>query len=86
VKEQDGQPHVMFNASEIRALLTAKNFMPFAIHTSDGGRYEISKRDMMLVSRDSVSIGVELDNEGIAQRFVRCSSLDITRIEHLRAA
>jgi hypothetical protein len=76
----------MFSASDIRALLTAKNFKPFAIHTIDGGRYEIPNQDMMLVSRDSVSIGAEPDNEGIAERFFRCSILHITRIEDLHAA
>jgi hypothetical protein len=76
----------MFNAAEIRALLTAKDFKPFAIHTSDGARYDIINHDMMLVSKNAVEIGVFPDATGIAERFVRCAILRITRIEELQAA
>ncbi|HEX4121309.1 MAG TPA: hypothetical protein VH619_11880 [Verrucomicrobiae bacterium] len=76
----------MLNAVEIRALLTAKDFKPFAIHTSDGARYDITKHDMMLVSKYAVEIGVSPDPTGIAERFVRCAILHITRIEELQAA
>ncbi|HZM02444.1 MAG TPA: hypothetical protein VFC44_05435 [Candidatus Saccharimonadales bacterium] len=76
----------MFNALEIRALLTAKDFKPFAIHTSDGTRYDITNHDMMLISKNAVEIGVAPDATGIAERFVRCAILHITRIEELQAA
>jgi hypothetical protein len=76
----------MFNAVEIRALLTAKDFKPFAIHTSDGARYDITNHDMMLVSKNAVEIGIQPDATGIAERFVRCAILHITRIEDLQAA
>ncbi len=76
----------MFNASDIRVLLTAKDFKPFAIHTTDGARYDITNHDMVLVGRNSIEIGVGRDQEGIAERFVRCAILHITRIEELQAA
>jgi hypothetical protein len=76
----------MFNAPEIRGLLTAKDFRPFAIHMSDGARYEITNHDMAMVSRNAVEIGVSPDKEGIAERFVRCAIIHITRIEELQAA
>jgi hypothetical protein len=49
----------MFNATDIRALLTAKDFRPFAIHTSDGARYDITNHDTVLVSKNAVDIGVQ---------------------------
>jgi hypothetical protein len=76
----------VFSASDIRLLLTAKDFKPFAIHTTDGARYEITNHDMVLVGRNSIEIGVERDREGIAERFVRCAIIHITRIEELQAA
>jgi hypothetical protein len=76
----------MFNASDIRELLTAKDFKPFVIHTSDGARYEITNHDMVLVARNSIEIGVGRDQEGIAERFVRCAILHITRLEQLQEA
>ena len=76
----------MFNATDIRLLLTAKDFKPFAIHTTDGARYDITNHDMVLVARNSVEIGIGRDHEGIAERFVRCAIIHITRIEELHAA
>jgi hypothetical protein len=72
--------------SDIRLLLTAKDFKRFAIHTADGARYDITHHDMVLVGRNSIEIGVECDQEGIAERFVRCAIIHITRIEELQAA
>ena len=77
----------MFNASDIREMLIAKEFKPFAIHTTDGARYEITNHDMVLVGRNAVQIGVGRDQEeGIAERFVRCAIIHITRIKELQEA
>jgi hypothetical protein len=76
----------MFKAEEIRELLTAKEFKPFVIHVSDGAHYEITNHDMVLVGRNTIHIGIGLDQVGIAERFVRCAIIHITRIEDLEAA
>ena len=76
----------MFNPSDIREMLTAKDFKPFAIHTSDAARYDITNHEMVLVGRNAIQIGVGRDEDGIAERFVRCAILHITRIEELQAA
>lgn len=76
----------MFNAKELQELTTAKDFKPFAICTTDGARYEVHNHDMMMVSRNSVYIGLNRDPEGIAERYVRCAIIHITRIEELQAA
>jgi hypothetical protein len=74
----------MFNAEQIRDLLTARDFKPFRVHMSDGASYEITNHDMAMVSRNSVEIGVNPDPKGIAERFVRCAIIHITRIEELQ--
>ncbi len=76
----------MFNAEQIRESLTAKEFRPFRLHMSDGSAYEIMNHDMALVGRNSVEIGVNPDPKGIAERFVRCAILHITRIEEMQPA
>jgi hypothetical protein len=76
----------MFKAEEIRELLTAKDFKPFAIHLTDGAHYEITNHDMVLVGRNDIHIGLSRDQVGIAERFVRCAIIHITRIEDLQAA
>ena len=76
----------MFKVSDIREMLIAKEFKPFAIHTSGGARYEITHHDMVMVGRNAIQIGVGRDQEGIAERFVRCAILHITRIEERQEA
>jgi hypothetical protein len=76
----------VFNAEQIRELLTAKDFRPFRLCMSAGASYEITNHDMALVSRNAVGIGVNPDPDGIAERFVRCAILLITRIEELQPA
>jgi hypothetical protein len=76
----------MLNALDIREILTAKDFKPFVIHATDGARYEITNHDMVLVGRNAIHIGLVGDQEGIAERFVRCAIIHITRIEDLQAA
>ena len=76
----------MFNAEQIRELLTAKDFKPFRLHLSDGANYEITNHDMVLVGRNAIEIGVNPDPVRIAERFVRCAIIHITRIEDLQPA
>jgi anaerobic glycerol-3-phosphate dehydrogenase len=75
----------MFNASEIREMVTAKEFKPFVIYTTDGARYEITNHDMLLVTRNSLHIGLATEPDGIAERVVRCAIIHVTRIEDLQA-
>lgn len=76
----------MFTAKELLQLLNSREFKPFAVHTTDGARYEITNHDAMMVAKNTVDIGVNHDPDGIAERIVRCAILHITRIEELEAA
>ena len=76
----------MFTAKEIKELIEAKPFKPFKIYLSDGTSYEISNHDMAMVSKNAVYVGIHPDPDSIAERFVRCALLHITKIEELQPA
>jgi hypothetical protein len=53
----------LLNAPEIRELLTAKDFKPFAIHLTEGARYDVTHHDMVLVGRNAIEIDIGRDQE-----------------------
>jgi hypothetical protein len=74
--------HVI-TAKQIRELLQAKPFRPFRICLSDGSHYDIPNHDAAFVGRNTVEIGLNLDPDGFAEYFARCSILHITKLEDL---
>jgi hypothetical protein len=76
----------VFNAEQIRELLTAKDFKPFRLCMSDGATYDVTNHDMALVGRNSIEIGINPDPNGVIERFVRCAIIHITRIEEMETA
>jgi hypothetical protein len=76
----------MFKAEQIREYLTAKDFVPFRLHLSDGATYDIPSRDHAMVSQNFVEVGVNPNAKGIVQRIVRCALVHITQIEELQTA
>jgi hypothetical protein len=73
----------VITAKQIRELLQARPFKPFRICLSDGTHYDITDHDMAFVGRNTVEIGLNLDQEGFAEYFARCSILRITKLEDL---
>ena len=73
----------MITAKQIRELLQATPFKPFRIYMFDGSHYDLTNHDMAFVGRNTVEIGLNLDPDGFAEYFARCSILDITRLEDL---
>lgn len=76
----------MITAKQIRELLQARPFKPFRICMSDGTHYDITHHDMALVGKNTVEIGLNLDSDGFAEYFVRCTIPHITRLEDLPEA
>jgi hypothetical protein len=74
----------MITAKQLRELLQARPFKPFRICMSDGAHYDITNHDMAFVGRNTVEIGLNLDPDGFAEYFARCSILHITRLEDLQ--
>ena len=73
----------MVTAKQLRELLQAKPFRPFRICLSDGTHYDITNNDMAFVGRNTLEIGLNLDPDGFAEYFARCSILHITKLEDL---
>jgi len=73
----------MITPHQIRGLLESRPFKPFRICLSDGAHYDITNHDMAFVGRNTVEIGLNLDADGFAEYFARCSILHITRLEDL---
>jgi len=76
----------MISALELKERMNAQPFKPFRICISDGKTYDITHHDIMLVKRNAVLIGIELDSNSIAERFMECALLHITRIEDISTA
>ena len=75
----------MITAKQVRELITADPFKPFRLHLSDGSHHDVTNRDMAIVERNTIDIGVDLDPDGIAEGLVRCSILHIVKLEDLGA-
>lgn len=73
----------MITAKQIRELMRVKPFQPFRIHLSDGTHHDITNHDMAFVGRNTVEVGLELDPDGFAEYFTRCSIMHITKLEDL---
>jgi hypothetical protein len=61
----------------------AKPFRPFRIRLSNGSHHDITNHDMAFVGKNTVEIGLNLDPDGFAEYFTRCSILHITELEDL---
>ena len=73
----------MITAKQLRELLQSKPFKPFRICHSDGSHYDISNHDAAFVGKNTVEVGLNLDPDGFAEYFARCSILHITKLEDL---
>ena len=76
----------MITAKQVRELITANPFKPFRVHLSDGSHYDVTNRDMAIVEKNTVDIGVNLDPDGIADGLVRCAILHIVKLADLEAS
>jgi len=76
----------MFSAEQIKDLMNANPFRPFCICMSDGTTCDLTNHNGAMVARNSIDVNVNHDNRGIAERFVRCAIIRITRIKELQPA
>ncbi|MGD1086863.1 MAG: hypothetical protein ABSA47_19170 [Verrucomicrobiota bacterium] len=73
----------MINALDLKERMNAQPFKPFRICMSDGKTYDITNHGMMFVKRNAVLVGMDLDDNSIAERLVECALPHITRIEDM---
>jgi hypothetical protein len=76
----------MITAKQVRDLITANPFRPFRIHMTGGSYYDVRNRDMAIVERNTIDVGVNYDPDGIAEGLVRCSILHIVKLADLEPA
>jgi hypothetical protein len=73
----------MINAIELKRRMDAQPFKPFRICITDGKTYDITNHDAMFVKRNAVEIGIDIDATSLAEHFVECAILHITRVEDI---
>ena len=73
----------MITAKQLRELITAQPFKPFRVYLSNGSAYDITHHDMAIVEKNTLDIGLNRDEDGIAQRLVRCAILHVVKLEDL---
>ncbi|HZV36483.1 MAG TPA: hypothetical protein VFB72_18040 [Verrucomicrobiae bacterium] len=76
----------MFNAQDIRDRIQAHPFKPFRIVLSDGRHFDVPNHDAAFLKRNAVQVALDLDNQGLASRFIDCAIIHITSIEEPQAA
>jgi hypothetical protein len=76
----------MFNAQQLKDRINSQPFKPFRLCLSDGKTFDITNHDAAFVKRNSIEIGLDADPNGLAERFVECAIIHITRLEDLVAA
>jgi hypothetical protein len=76
----------MFSAQQLQDRMHSRPFRPFKLCLSDGTTFDIPNHDVAFVKRNAIEIGLDADPNGLAERFVECAIIHITRIEDLVAA
>lgn len=71
----------MINATDLRDRMNETPFRPFRITMSDGRTFTVPNHDVVLVKKNSILVGIDLDSTSFAQKYVECVILHITSIE-----
>jgi hypothetical protein len=71
----------MMTADHLRQRMNEQPFRPFRLTMSDGRSFEVPNHDVALVKRNTIEVGLNLDADSWAQKYVECAILHITSIE-----
>lgn len=69
-----------------RDLLARRPFQPFRLVMSSGQTYEIRHPEMAWLTRTSILVGIDDEDDGVPAEFKICSLLHVTAIEPLSTA
>ncbi|MBI2946959.1 MAG: hypothetical protein HYY23_04890 [Verrucomicrobia bacterium] len=70
---------------EIQRLRTREPFVPFRIFLQDGRIFDVFRRDLILVTRDSLTVGTEIDPaSGLPEKTSWLSPSNVVRVEDLQ--
>jgi hypothetical protein len=70
-------------ATQLRERLNEQPFRPFRVTLSDGRALDVPNHDVAFVKRNTIEIGVNLDANSFAEKYVECAILHITSIEDI---
>jgi hypothetical protein len=69
---------------EFRDMLLAKPFVPFRLFLTDGSVFEIRHPDQAATTKSAVHLVMSAEDEaGAYARQIRCSMIQVTRIESI---
>ena len=72
---------------QLHRLRTREPFVPFRLRLQDGRTFEVLRRDLILVTRNSLSIGTFVDPvSGFPEQIVHISPVQIVGAEDLQPA
>jgi hypothetical protein len=66
-----------------RDLLAQRPFKPFRLVMSSGQTYEVRHPETAMLTRTSILVGVDEEDDGVPAEFKICSLLHVTAIEPL---
>jgi hypothetical protein len=64
-----------------RDLLASRPFKPFRLVMSSGQSYEVRHPEMAWLTRTSILVGIDDEDDGVPAEFKICSLLHVTAIE-----
>ncbi len=83
----DTRPPSRYNADMTvqtsRELLAQRPFQPSRLVMSSGQTHDVRHPEMALLTRTSIFVGTEIENDGVPAEFKICSLLHVTAIEPL---
>ena len=74
----------MVTAIQLRERMNETPFRPFCITLSDGRSFNVPNHDVAFVKRNSVLVGIDLDANSFAERYVECVLLHIRSVEDIQ--
>lgn len=69
-----------------RDALSAQPFLPFRLTMSSGESFEVRHPEMAFLTRNTISIGMDVADDGIPDRMRTLSLLHVTAMEPIETA
>ena len=72
-------------AEEIQRMRTRMPFVPFRLFLDDGRTFDILRRDLILVTQDTLTVGTRIDPvSGLPEKSSWLSPSSVVRVEDLQ--
>ncbi len=80
-------PVTAMKAEDIQRLRTRQPFIPFRLFLADGRTFDVLRRDLILVTQDTLSVGTEVHpTSGLPEKTSWISPSSVVRVEDLLPA